>query len=192
MHRDAVLACWGRQPRERACEAGAVASKGEHVDIEVDGRTVRVSNPEQGLLRRARRDQARPRQLLPRGRRGRPARCHDPTDRDEALPERRRGRPLLPEAGAGEPARLAADGHGRVPERPHRDRAVPGRRRSPRLGREPRVPRPEPVAGARVGRRSSRRAACRPRSAAGRHVRRRADASRCTCARCSRSTGSIG
>ena len=58
------------------------------------------------------------------------------------------GRAVLPEARARQRARVAADGHRHVPERPPRPRARPQRRRPPRLGREPRRDRLEPLAGA--------------------------------------------
>ena len=60
---------------------------------------------------------------------------------------------------------------GHLPERRSRRRALPRRRRPHRLGGEPRLPRPQPLAGASSRRRSPRRAAGRPRPAAGRAVR---------------------
>ena len=129
---------------------GAVATKGDHVEIEVDGRTVRVSNPDKVFFAERRRDQARPRQLLPRGRRGRAARASRarPTVL-KRYPNGAEGEPFFQKRVPDEPARLAArPSRVAFPSGRHADELVPGRRRPPRLGGEPRLPRPQPVAGA--------------------------------------------
>ena len=110
-------------------------AKGEHVIVEVCGHEVRVSNPGKLFFPERRPHQARPRQLLPRVRAGGRAPPARAPDRDEALGRRRRGRAVLPEARARQRARVAADGHRHVPERPPRARARAQRRRPPRVGR---------------------------------------------------------
>ena len=124
--------------------------------------------PRQAVLPGARADEARPRQLLRRVRGGGRARPARPPDGDEALGRRRGGQAVLPEARARQRAGVAADGDRDVPERPPRARAGAERRRAPRLGRQPRRDRLEPVGGAAHRPRPSRRAARRPRPAAGR------------------------
>ncbi len=125
----------------------------------------------QGVLRRARRDQARPDPLLPH-RRGRgDARARRAARADGALPERRRRSVVLPEAGAGERPRLAADDDRADAERDALAGARGGRRRAPRLGRQPGLPRLPRVAVPRRRPRPRRRAAHRPRSFARGDVR---------------------
>ncbi len=119
--------------------------------------------PRQAVLPRRRPHQDGPRQLLPRvPARGRapPARA---ADRAQALGRRGRRRAVLPEARARQRARVAADGHRHVPQRPPRARARRQRRRPPRVGRQPRRHRLEPLARAPQRSRPSRRAARRPR-----------------------------
>ena len=76
------------------------------------------------------------------------------------------------------------------PERPLGRRAVPGRRRPPGVGGQPRVPRPQSVAGAPGRRRPPRRAPGRPRPAAGRPLRRRSATSPGSSTRSSTAHGS--
>ena len=64
--------------------------------------------PRQGAVRRARRDEARPRALLRRGRRAADARDGRPAGADAALPAGRRRPVVLPEARAGQRAGVAA------------------------------------------------------------------------------------
>jgi hypothetical protein len=140
-----------------------MAAKGEHEIVEVCGQEVGLSNPGKLYFPERRPHQAGPGRLLPgvrAGRRAPPARA---PDGHEALGRRRRGRALLPEARARQRARVAADRHRHVPQRPPRARAGPQRRGAPGLGREPGRDRLEPVAGAPLRPRPPRRAARRPR-----------------------------
>ena len=126
--------------------------------------------PAQGLLPGDRAHQARPRPLLP-GRRGRSAaRRRRPADGAQAVRGRRRRRAVLPEAGAGEPARLHPDRDAHLPIGPDRRRDRHRRRGRPRLGRQPRLHRPQPAPGPGRGPRPPRRAAGRPRPGPGRAV----------------------
>ena len=76
-------------------------------------------------------------------------------------------------------AAVGADGHGRVPQRPQRHRAVPGRRRPRRLGGADVDLRLPPLAVAPRRRRAPRRAADRPRPDARHRLgRRRRDRAR--------------
>ena len=99
--------------------------KGEAVELEAGGRTVRLSNPdkvyfpERGFTKL---DVAR---LLPGRRRRHHARPARPAHHPGALPRRRRRRVLLPEAGPQEPARLDPHGPDRLPQRPHADEICP-------------------------------------------------------------------
>ena len=93
---------------------GAVAADDAQV-LELAGREVRITSPDKVLFARARRDEARPRPLLRRGRRAAHARDGRPAGAHAALPAGR-GRPVvLPEARAGERAGLAADDDRRRP-----------------------------------------------------------------------------
>ncbi len=147
------------------------AKKGEHAIVEVCGHELRVSNPGKVFFPERGPDQARPRQLLRRVRAGRRAPPARAPDGDEALGRRGPGQAVLPEARARQRARVAADRHRHLPQRPPRARARAQRRRPPRLGGQPRRDRLEPVAGAPRRPRPSRRAARRPRPLPGRAVR---------------------
>ena len=127
--------------------------------------------PRQGLLRRARRDQARPRPLLPGGRGAAAARHGRPPGAAPALSQRRRRAVLLPEAGPGVAPGLAGDHDRQHPQRHHV--AGAGRRRpGPRaLGGQPGLPRLPRLAVAGGGPRARRRAAHRPRPDPRGHVR---------------------
>ena len=115
--------------------------------LEVAGQRGPALEPGQGLLPQARLDEARPGRVLPRRRRRRadpPARA---PDGDEALRERHQRGADLAEAGAEEPAGVAADGHGRLPVRPHRRGARRQRRGAPGVGGQPRRDRLQPAPG---------------------------------------------
>ena len=146
--------------------------------------------PEQGLLPRARAHEARPRRVLPRGRRRRlPAPARAPDD-DEALRRRGRRRVLLPEAGARRrPPTGSRPRRCKFPSGRSADRALRQRRRPPALGGQPRGDRLQPVAGATRRPRPSRRAAGRPRPDARSRTSTRCARWRSACARCSTTTG---
>ena len=129
--------------------------------------------PAQGLLPGDRPHQARPRPLLPGRRRRRAARRRRPADGAQAVRRRRRRAAVLPEARAGEHARLHPDRDAHLPVRPDRRRDRHRRRGRARLGRQPRLHRPQPASGPGRGPRPSRRAAGGPRPRAGRAVGRR-------------------
>ena len=76
--------------------------------VEVDGREVRVSRPEQGVLPRVGRHQVRPRVVLPRDRRAPPQHRRRAPRHAAALPRRRQRQVLLPEAHPERRPRLAA------------------------------------------------------------------------------------
>ena len=138
--------------------------------LPIDGREVTVSNPRKVYFPETGPHEARPRELLPGGRRGCPARRRRPADGAQAV-RGRRGRPaVLPEAGARERARVHPDRDPDVPVGADRGRDRHRRRRGARLGRQPRLHRPQPAPGPRRGPRPSRRAARRPRPGAGRGV----------------------
>ena len=136
------------------------------VEIEVGARTVRISNPDRVYFSDARRDQARPRQLLPVGRRRHRAGAARAAVHAAPLPRGRRRREDLPEAAAQGRARLGRDGRGQLPVRTHRRRAVRHRARRRRLGGADVDGRVPPVAHPPGRRRAAGRAAHRPRSAA--------------------------
>ena len=151
---------------------------------------VKVTNPDKVFFSRARRDEARPRPVLPRGRgrdRARALRAADPA---QAPPGRGRGRGDLPEARPGAAPRLDRDRAGHLPLGPARRRALRHRARAGGLGREPRHARLPPLAVAPARRRASRRAPHRHRPAA-RHDLRGGEARRgASCRRCSTSSAS--
>ena len=89
-------------------------------------------------------------------------------DGAQAVRGRRGGRAVLPEAGSGQPSRLDPDRGADVPVRPDRRRDRPRRRGRARLGRQPRLHRPQPAPGAGRRPRPPRRAARRPRPGPGR------------------------
>ena len=91
--------------------------------------------PGQGPVRRARRDQARPRALLRRGRRAAAAHDGRAPGADAALPAGRERQVVLPEARARQRAGLAADHDGRDRQRHAVARAGGRRRRARRRGR---------------------------------------------------------
>ena len=112
--------------------------------------------------------------LLPdRGRRGADPPARAP-DGDEALRQRDHGGPDLAEAGAQEPAGVAADDDRRVPVRADRRGAGGQRRGAPRVGGQPRRDRLQPAPGAARRPRPSGRAARRPRPDGRRQLGRRA------------------
>ena len=129
--------------------------------------------------------QARRRQLLPRRRRRDHARAVAAADHARALAQGRarghrrldaregRRRRLLPEAHPQGRARLRRDRADPVPLRPPRRRDLADRGRGRRLGRADGDDHVPPVAGARRRRRPPRRAAPRPRPAAGHRLRGR-------------------
>ena len=146
--------------------------------VEAAGLEVRLSNPGEGLLPEAGLDEARPRRVLPDGRRRGPDPDARAPDGDEALRERHHRGADLAEAGAEEHPGLAADGDRRVPERAHRRGARGQRRGAPRVGGQPRRDRLQPAPGAARST-SSIRTSCaststrRPRSAGSRCARPR-------------------
>ncbi len=77
--------------------------------LEVAGREVTITNPDKVFFPAGRPHQARPGEVLRRGRRGRAARHRGPADRAQALRERRRGRAVLPEARARAAPRVDRD-----------------------------------------------------------------------------------
>ena len=102
-----------------------MATKGAHVDIVVDGRTVRVSNPDKVFFPNAARRSSTWSSTTSPSARGALVGRARAADGAEALPERRGGRAVLPEARAGEAAGVAADGDRRVPERRDARGALP-------------------------------------------------------------------
>ena len=123
--------------------------------------------PRQALfLARRQALEARPRPLLPVGRRRRARRHPRSPDRAQALRRRRRGRGVLSEARAREAAGLAAHRDAVVSVGAHRRGGRRRRRRRSRVDREPRLHRAASAPGARRRSRSSRRAAHRSRSRA--------------------------
>ncbi|CAA9523584.1 MAG: ATP-dependent DNA ligase, partial [uncultured Thermoleophilia bacterium] len=136
------------------------------------GRTVaRRLPPGARVLRRAGRDEARPRPVLHRARGARPAGHRPAPDHDGALPGRSRRQVLVPEARPEDRPRVADDRPGRDAERHHLRRARGHGSGARRLGRQQRLPRVPRLADAlrRPGR--GRRAPDRPRSHGGRHAR---------------------
>ena len=129
--------------------------------------------PRQGALPRRRSHEARPRRLLPLGRRGDRTRPPRAADAAAALPGRHRRRADLPEARAREAARVDRGREGHLPLGTARRRAVRHRGRAGRLGGEPRGDRLPPVALEAHRRRPAGRAADRRRPAARDDVRRR-------------------
>ena len=100
------------------------------------------------------------------------------------------GEPFFQKRAPGQPARLDPDRRADVPVGPDRRRDRRRRRGRARLGRQPRLHRPQPAPGPRRGPRPPRRAARRPRPGAGRRRGRRSATSRWSPARCSRPSGS--
>ena len=141
--------------------------------VEVAGRQVTVTNPDKVFFAGpgyTKRDLVG---LLPgRGRR-RAAWRGRPADGPEALRQRRRGRVLLPEARARIAARVDSDGRAVVPVRSNRRRDRHRRRGRAGLGRQPRLPGPQPARdpGRRPGppRRAARGPGPGARRALGRH-----------------------
>ena len=148
------------------------------VELEVGSAHRQGDESGQGLLPRARRDEARPRPVLPLGRRGDRARAVRAADAAEAAPGRRRGRGDLPEARAEAPARLDRDRDRHLPLRPHRRRALRHRACAGRVGRESRHDRLPSLAVAAARRRAPRRAPHRRRPAARHGLRARRSRSR--------------
>ena len=162
----------------------------EAVEIDVAGRTVRVTNPDKVFFpARGETKLDLARYYLAVGDGALRGVFERPTVL-KRFPDGALGRTLLPEAGPGEATGVARDGAGDVPERTLRRRAVPGRRGPHRLGGQPWLPRPQPVGGAASRRRSSRRAAGRPRPPTGRAASTWCATSRGSSARCSTRTSS--
>ena len=181
----------GDGPRDRYRQTAMAASP--FVELEVAGHTVQVTNPDKVFFPARGETKLDLAAVLHRGRRGRAARGARAADRPQALP--RTARPRSRSSRSGCPPQRpewieTVAGH--VPERAARRRALPGRRRPHRLGRQPRLPRPQPVGGAPGRRRPPRRAAGRPRPAAGRRRTTTSARSPRRSTRCSTSTASSG
>ena len=165
-------------------------AKSEAVVVDAGGRELRVSSPDRVIFpateRTARGHQARHRQVLPGGRatascaRSGAGRRRSSAGRKGVHPgivlsTREKGggdaffQKRVPQGRAG----LRGDGADRVPVGPPRGRDLPDRDRGRRLVRADGHDHVPPVAGARRRRRPSRRAAARPRPAAGHGLRRR-------------------
>ena len=154
----------------RGGEAGARLSRdgepGSSV-IEVAGREVRITNPGKVYWAgpgHTKLDLVRYYLAVADGAlRGRRRPAHGP----QALRQRCRGRLLLPEARPRLAARLDRDRRaGRSPPGRTAEEVVAARRGLAGLGRQPRLPRPQPAPRPRRGPRPSRRAARRPRPGA--------------------------
>ena len=145
--------------------------------MKLQGRPARGQRlePGQGLLPEAKAEEDRPRQVLPRRRASRPEPRAAAADADAALPGRRGGVVLLPEAGSGESPATGS--------RPCTSSSRPGARPTSRLqraggarlDRQPRLHRPAHVALARGRRRPARLPADRPRPERGQSVAARAE-----------------
>ena len=139
-------------------------AKAPATEIDVGGRTVRISNPDRVYFPATRGHEARPRRVLPGGRPGhreRPARAavHAPP-----VPQGARGRQGPPEAGARRGAAVARDGAAALPPlRPARRRAVRHRAGPGDLGGADVDGRVPPVELAPGAHRAARRVAHRPR-----------------------------
>ncbi len=140
------------------------------VELEVGERLVKVTNPDKVFFRtrgETKLDLVRYYLAVDEGI---VRALYERPDAAEAPPGRRRGRGDLPEARAGEAARLDRDRACHLPVRPPRRRALRHRGRSRRVGREPRHPRLSPLALAPPGHRASGRAPDRRRPAARHHL----------------------
>ena len=173
-----------------ACRRTTVMATTEATTVDAGGRELRVSSPDRVIFpqtERTRRDhQARHRRVLPGGR-GR----HHARAATGGRPRSSAGRRASTRASCSRRARRAAatpssrsasrkgapglrrDGADRVPLGPPRRRDLPDRDRGRRLVRPDGDDHLPPVAGAPRGRRPPRRAAHRPRPAAGHRLRRR-------------------
>ena len=138
--------------------------------LEIGGREVSISNPDKVYFPEPGLHEDGPRLVLPRGRRRRAPRGRRPADGAQALRRRDHEGAVLPEAGAGQHARLDPDRRADLPVRADRRRDRPRRARRARLGGQPRLHRPQPAPGPGRGPRPSRRAAGRPRPGAGHRV----------------------
>ena len=143
------------------------------IELEVGERVVKLTNPDKVLFPKAMQDQARPRRVLRRGRRGNRPRAVRAADAAPPLPGRRHGRGDLPEARSREASGVGRGGPRDLPLGPSRRRALRHRARAGDLGGEPRRRRLPPVAVAAARHRASGRAAHRHRSAARHDVSRR-------------------
>ena len=152
--------------RDVPCEHSGMASRKEI--LEIGGREVAVSNPDKVYFPVPGLHEARPRPLLPRRRRRGAGRGPRPADGAQALRRRHRQGAVLPEAGARQPARVDARRDAHVPVGPDGGRDRRRRGGGPRLGRQPRLHRPQPAPRPRRGHGPPRRAARRPRPGAGR------------------------
>ena len=141
--------------------------------LEVGGPRGPDHQPAEGVLSSGGPHEARPGEVLRRGRGGGAARHRGAADRPQALRERRGQRALLPEAGAGAAPRLGRDRRAALPIRPHGAGDRRARRGAASLDRQPRLHRSEPPP--RAGRRSraSRRAPRGSRPRAGGELGRR-------------------
>ncbi len=143
---------------------GPAMAKAPAVEVEVGGRSVRISNPDRVYFPAHRAHEARPGRVLPRGRarhRERPPRA---TVHAAPVPEGHRRRQGPPEAGAGRRPAVAGDRAGALPPlRPARRRAVRDRAGPGDLGRADVHRRVPPVELATGRRRAAGRVAHRPR-----------------------------
>ncbi len=138
--------------------------------LEIAGREVTISNPEKVFFPQTGHTKLDLGPLLRGRRRRRPAGRGEPTDGAEAVRERRRGGVLLPEASAVLATRVDRDGRAQLPVGADGPRDRHPRRGAARVGREPRLHRPQPSSGPRRRPRPPRRAARGPRPGAGRRV----------------------
>ena len=159
----------GEKPEVRHHEPTPVPTQGrvarvvESCGMRVGRHEVAITNPDKVFFPEPRADEGRPRRVLRRRRRLRPAPPAPAAVPHEAVPERRRGGFLPPEARAREASGLRRRGAGVVPERPL-DRLRGRRQRGrARVGRQPRLHRAAHVALARARHRAARLPADRPR-----------------------------
>ena len=158
---------------ESRCSFASVGAKDNAETLTVLGREVRITNPDKPYFSRdvklTKLDVVRYYLSVAQG--AWPASAIAPSCSSGSSRRRRPG--VLSEARARQPAAVAADGDAVVSVGPDRRRG--GRRRRGRAGvdRQPRLHRAAPASGALGQSRSSRRAARRSRSGAGRRVGRR-------------------
>ena len=139
--------------------------------LQIGGREVAVSNPEQGLLPGRGLHQARPRPLLPG--RGATGALSGVRGRPMALKRFVDGiakEPFFQKRAPDNTPDWIRDRRADVPVRADGRRDRRRRRGRPRLGRQPRLHRPQPAPGPRRRPRPSGRAAGRPRPGPGRAV----------------------
>ena len=147
-----------RAPRGRRLEYGCSSAQvcryarvprvaSPFVELDVEGRVVRVSNPDKVYFR-AQGDEARPRRVLPLGRRRHRPRAPRPADVPQAPSGRCRLRADLPEARSRESPGLGRDRARDVSVGAARRRALRDRGRAGDVGGEPRHARLPPLARA--------------------------------------------